>query len=324
MRHELQGRFPRVNLDLLFGTYDSLLVASGLVKKSDFISLESKDKPKKFKYKKTQIESFNVSEIDLNDLFEKAGNPEILRIVAQPDTHVAHIDQKAITAFMMFLKWYRPHGHIIMGDFLDAEGISHWENDSLKPREFIPEVVKARELLSQISEIIDPTCIFKAYLKGNHEDWINQAMASKLPTFFNGLDELGLMPDLVKLLDLEKFKYDFIDMNHILKIGKAHFTHGLYTGNNHPKKHLDVIKDNIYYGHLHDIASHQQPSIGGMIEAASLGCLCDIQAKFLKGKPNNWVHGFGIFEFFRNGYFSRYQIRIFNGSFSYNGKVFYG
>jgi hypothetical protein len=232
------------------------------------------------------------------------------------------MDTKAVGAFINFAEWYKPHGHIILGDFLDAEGISHWESQSLKPREFIPEVVKARELLAKIVSIT-PDCSFRVYLKGNHEDWLNQAMAAKLPTLFNGLDQLGLMPDLVKLLDLEKFGYDFIEMNHILKLGKAHFTHGLYTGNNHPKKHLDVVKGNIYYGHLHDDASTRQTSIEhGMIEAASCACLCRLDAKFLKGKPNNWVQGFRIFEFTKNGRYSTYQIRILDGSFSYNGIIF--
>ncbi len=315
MRHELQTLLPRVNIDVLFKTYDNLLACAGLV------PIPTKEKKEKFKYKKSLLESFHVTEANLDEIFEQAGNPDVLKIVAQPDTHVEYMDMYAVGVFLEFLKWYNPHGHIILGDFLDAEGISHWENQSLKPREFIPEVIEARELLAKIVANT-PSTVFRFYCKGNHEDWLNQAMASKLPALFNGLEQLGLMPDIEALLDLKKFGYDFLEVNHLLKLGKAYFTHGLYTGANHPKKHLNVIKHNIYYGHLHDVASHQEPSVTGMIEGASCGCLCRLDAKFLKGKPNNWVQGFRIFEFTRDGSFSTYQIRIFNGSFSFGGKVF--
>jgi hypothetical protein len=323
MKHEIQNLLPRVNLDVLFHSYDKALILAGVLKKEDIESKPEKEKKTKFKYNKSLLESFNISEVDISELFEKAGNPKVLRIVAQPDTHVQYMDKQAVRSFLKFMEWWRPDGHIIMGDFLDAEGISHWPSDSLKPREFIPEVILAKELLSEIVRVT-PNCTFRAYLKGNHEDWLNQAMAAKLPALFNGLDQLGLMPDIEALLDLKTFGYDFIEMNHLLKIGKCLWTHGLYTGNGHPKKHLDVLKHNIYYGHLHDIASAQQPSMNGMIEAASIGCLCRLDAKFLKGKPNNWVHGFRTYEFFRDGNYSTYQIRIFGGLFSYNGVVFNG
>lgn len=311
---EFIAKLPRYDFVGVFGSFDCFLRASGL-------NVLQNSKPEKFKYKKTLFDSFNVAEIDLEDLFEQCGNPEVIRLVAQPDTHVQHRDVRAVQLFVDFLEWYNPHAHIIMGDFLDAEGISHWPSDELKPREFIPEVVEAREL---IRTIIDktPNTKLRVYLGGNHEDWIRQAMVAKLPTLFNGLKELGLMPDLEALLDLKKFGYDLIEMNHLFKIGKANFTHGLYTGNWHPKKHLDVIKGNIYYGHLHDVMSYHQPTMNGMIEAASLGCLCRLDAKFTKGKPTNWVHGFGVFEFFRDGTYSFNQIKILDGKFSFNGKVF--
>lgn len=314
MMHEFAIMLPRVDILGIFGSYDAFLMAAGL-------HVLQNEKPPKFKYKKSLIESFNVIELDLEEIFEKCGNPETIKMIAQPDTHVVHRDQKAVDVFLKFMEWYQPDIHLIMGDFLDAEGVSHWDSDDLKPREFIPEVVEARELLECITGVT-PNTKFRGYITGNHEDWLRQAMAAKLPTLFNGLKELGLMPDIEALLDLKKFGYEIFDLNNILRIGKAHFTHGLYAGANHPKKHLDTIKGNIYYGHLHDTLSFHTPTINGMIEAASLGCLCRLDAKFLKGKPNNWQHGFGIFEFFRDGSYSFYQVKIFNGKFSYNGRTF--
>lgn len=311
---EFIQKLPRYDFVGLFGSFDNFLKAAGL-------HVLQNSKPEKFKYKKTLFDSFNVSEIDLDDLFEKCGSPEVIKLVAQPDTHVTHRDKRAVNVFLKFMRWYNPDAHIIMGDFLDAEGISHWPSDELKPREFIPEVIEARELLKAIIDH-SPNAKLRVYLGGNHEDWIRQAMVAKLPTLFNGLKELGLMPDLEALLDLKKFEYDLIEMNHLFRIGKINFTHGLYTGNGHPKKHLQVIKGNIYYGHLHDVMSYHEPTMNGMIEAASLGCLCRLDAKFTRGKPTNWVHGFGVFEIFRDGTYSFNQIKILDGKFSFNGRVF--
>ena len=302
-----------------FGTFTALLHAAGF--KGKELAKEHKKEKVKFKFKKSIIESFKINEIDLDEIFKAAGNPEVLKFIVQPDTHVKNRNTEAVKIFIDFCRWYKPNAHIILGDFLDAEGISHWPNASLEPRQFIPEVIEARELLSAIVEAT-PDCISRIFLTGNHEDWISQAMAHKMPEFFNGLDELGLLPDLKKLLDLEKFGYELLPVNEILKIGKAHFTHGLYVGNNHPKKHLDTIKGNIYYGHLHDVLSTHQPSIGGFMEAVSLGCLCRVDAPFMKGKPTNWVNSFGVFEFFKDGSYSFYLNRIFDNKMSFNGKVF--
>ena len=124
------------------------------------------------------------------------------------------------------------------------------------------------------------------------------------------------------LLGLPKFGYDLFPLNEIVQIGKAHFTHGLYIATHHAKSHLDKLKVNIFYGHLHDTQETNQTSMDGNIEASSLGCLARLDAKFLKGKPNNWVHAHGVFEFFPDGSFNWYKVKILNGRSTFNGRVF--
>lgn len=300
--------------EAVFRTYAMLLQAAGLDK--------SKDKPtKNFKFQKKHIESWKFTELDIESLFSQAGNPEVLKILAQPDTHMKNADLHALAAYLEFAQWYQPHLAIIGGDLMDAEGISHWPSNSLEPKQFIPEVIQTRMYLDELRQSVGKNCKI-IYIEGNHEDWIKQAMVAKMPEFFNGLQELGLMPNLSALLDLEKRDITLIPVNELLKIGKAFFTHGLFSGGNHPKKHLDTVKANIYYFHTHDVLTHHAPSVGGYIEAASLGCLCKLDAPFLRGKPNNWVHAFGIFEFQRNGNYSFYCPKIFNGVFSFAGKNF--
>jgi hypothetical protein len=316
-RDEFVALYGETQYRKAFGSFTVFLQGAGLKEES------KPEKKPKFKFKKSHLESFKINEIDLDSLFEQFGNPEILRITAQPDTHMKNRDHGAVNAYLEFVEWYQPHIAIIGGDLMDADGISHWPSGSLEPKAFIPEVVETRQFLDQLQSKVGPTGQI-LYIEGNHEDWIRQAMVAKMPEFFYGLAELGLMPDLKALLELDARGIQLFPVNEIVKIGKAHFTHGLYTGPSAPKKHLDTVKGNIYYFHTHDVLTHHQPSISGYIESASLGCLCRLDAPFLKGKPNNWVHAFGVFEFQRNGNYSFYCPKIFNGSFSFNGKRFGG
>ena len=272
--------------------------------------------------RKEQIQGFFRHVLDLKELFARAGNPPVLKLIAQPDTHAKFADKKAINVFVSFMEHYKPDVHLILGDFIDAEGLSHWPADSLEPRRIVPELKTGRDLLARM-HVATPTVTTRIFLEGNHSAWINQAF-NRMPELFDGLAELDIEINIQTLLGLKKFGYEFFELNHLVQIGKAHFTHGIYTGPAHAKKHMSVFKSNIFYGHMHSIENYGETSMDGPMEAASLGCLCRLDAKFLKGKPNNWVHAFGIFEFFPDGTYTRYTPQIINGRMAYNGQVFTG
>ena len=280
---------------------------------------------KKFKSicsRKEQIQGFFRHVLDLDELFRRAGNPPTLKVLAQPDTHAKFVHRPSFDAFVKYMKWYQPHVHIIMGDFADCEGLAHWEQSTLEPRRIVPEMKIARALLKELVDAQDPNCV-KIFLEGNHEYWIQMAL-TRMPELFDGLEDLGIEISVKTLLALDKFGFELFPLNHLIKIGKAHFTHGLFTGQNHAKKHLDTLKGNVYYGHLHDTQSHNQTSLDGHMEAASLACLCRLDAQFLKGRPNNWVNGFGQFEFFPDGNYTFVRPTMFEGRFSMCGIVFDG
>jgi hypothetical protein len=346
-RHELVAALKRLTSDLgrlptrdefreqggvsekayrrLFGSFSALIHAAGFGA-ADFRhaanQYATKGKQEKVKYTSSKLQGFFVHTLDLKEMFVRAGNPPSLKIIAQPDTHVKYRDHAAVNCLLRFSQFYAPHVWLIMGDFIDAEGISHWPANDLEPRRLVPELLEARDLLTQIAEH-SPGVSTRLYLEGNHEDWINQACV-QMPGLFDGLDKLGIQVNLKTLLDLDSFGYQLFPVNHIVKIGHAHFTHGLYAGSNHAKKHLDTCKGNIYYGHTHDMFEHNGTSMSGPLEAKSLACLCRLDAKFLKGKPNNWVHGFGIFEFFPDGRYTVFCPKIIDGRMSFMGQVFDG
>lgn len=314
-----KGKFSERQIRKYFKNFTGALIAAGLQGAIE----ESAKKKTKFKYVPLKLQGFVVHELDLDELFERAGNPEVLKLIAQPDTHVPFHDEAALSALLSFSRDYRPDVWQIMGDFADMAGISHWPSDDLKPRRLIPEMIEARKVLKQIQEASESVST-RIYISGNHENWLEQAKVAKLPELFDGIEELGIDVSLAALLNLNDFDYTLYPMNDIIRIGHANFSHGIYAGNNHPKTHLDKLKKNFYYGHLHDTKAWNDTGMDGPIEAQSLGCLCRLDAKFLKGKPNNWVHSFGVFEFMCDGSYTFSCIKIINGKFAYNGKIYSG
>jgi hypothetical protein len=271
-----------------------------------------------------KLQNFKTHHSNIGSLFKKAGlkKNDVFRVVVQPDTHTPDHDPDAVNCFMDFLSDYKPHGLINLGDFLEMESVSHFKPKDPRPKRLVPEMKKARHLLHQITDAAGPQCRYKAFLEGNHEFWLQGYLNERIPEVLDGLEELGISLELKELLSLEDLGYYFVPINEILGLGDANFIHGYYTSKHHASKHLSVFKANVYYGHLHDTQGTTEISVRGLYESMSLGCLRSLNASFLNGKPNNWCHSFGIFEFRYDGSYTRYVPIIIDGKFSFNGKVY--
>lgn len=278
------------------------------------------------KYRPAKLENFTVHETDIRALFRaaKLKDTDVLRVVVQPDTHVPEHDENAIEAFCQFLDYYKPHGLINLGDFLEMESVSHWEPKTAKPRRLVPEVLAAKAILQKIDKAVGPQCIYKRFIIGNHEDWLEQLLINRVSEIYDDIELLDVDLSVQKLLGLKDLGYRTIPLNEILRLGEMHYIHGYYTNIHHAKKHLEVFGVNIMYGHLHDVQSHSGVSVKGVHESISIGCLRSLAARFLRGKPNNWSHAFGIVEYRNDGTYTRYVPILIDGQFSFNGKIFNG
>ena len=247
-------------------------------------------------YQKPKLTGFRIHKVNLRQTFKRLGLKEhhVLKCVVQPDTHCPDEDPVAVNCFKMFLRDYKPHMYINLGDFLENEPSSHWPSNSAKARRLVPEAKYARGVLDDILDSAGRQCKERYFIMGNHEDWTQQMLVAKIPEIYEGLDEVGIDLSVPKMLGLKELGFKIVPVNEFLRVGYAHFFHGLYTTSNHPAKHLVVLGVNGYYGHLHDMLACQAVSMEGVREAMSLGCLRKLNAPFLKGKPTNWCHGWGI------------------------------
>jgi hypothetical protein len=61
------------------------------------------------------------------------------------------------------------------------------------------------------------------------------------------------------------------------------------------------------------------------IVGKSLGCLCDINQKYMKGNPSNWQQAIAVFYIFPDGYYTEHTMRIFKHRFAtMDGKIYDG
>jgi hypothetical protein len=282
---------------------------------------------KTYKYKPPRLENFTVHDsAKLRDLFKlaKLKDTDTFNVLVQPDTHVPEHDEVAVNAFLKFADWYKPHGYVNLGDFMEMGSVSHWDPKDARPRRFVPEVKAAKELLGRIDKALGPQCIYKRFLIGNHEDWLEQYLITRMSEVYDGIEEVGVNLRVQDFLGLKDLGYRVIPLNEILRLGELHFIHGFYTNIHHAKKHLEVFGCNLMYGHLHDVQSYSGVSVKGVHESMSIGCLRLLNAPFMKGRPNNWSHAFAIIEYRIDGTYTRLVPLIVDGKFSFYGKVFDG
>jgi predicted phosphodiesterase len=259
----------------------------------------------------------------LENLIAKLGK-ELTRVAVYSDVHSPYENTEALSCANQIIHDYKPHKIIIIGDFMDMESVSHWlENrkKTLEGKRVLKEYEHANTLLNYMVKNAGSQLEDVYYLEGNHEFWMRDYV-DKNPQV-EGLLELQ---QNIKLAN-NKVKLSFVDMNAYLQVGKAFFTHGMYTNKYHAFKHVDMIGKNIFYGHVHDIQMFTKAGLADPHDkqmACSIGCLCDMSPSYMKNRPHNWMHGIMLMDVLKNGNFTPLVIPIIGGKASILGKTYHG
>jgi predicted phosphodiesterase len=246
------------------------------------------------------------------------------KVIVLPDTQIPFHDVKALAAVEKYMADETWGEWVQLGDFMDFHQLARFNENSPEAltRSLKGDYDVANEILDRHQSIIrkrNPKAKF-TLLCGNHEDRVRK-FAERFP------QTKGII-DVESNLRLKEGGIKFVRCypdGEIYKLGKAYFTHGLYTSTAHAKKHVDSFGVNIFYGHTHQTQSFSKVVWGKnrTIIGESLGCLCRYDLDYVGMNPTAWQHAVSVFYFRPDGYFNHFVIRIFNGSFiAPNGKSY--
>jgi len=250
----------------------------------------------------------------------------IRRWIVLSDLQVPYQDDRSLAAVEKYMAAHRWDGYIQIGDFMDFDSISSFNKQAPRRKEgkrIFRDFETANAILDRHQRIIrkrNPKAEF-VLLEGNHEERVERWLDEN-PEFDGFFD----VPRLLRLAERRIKWVRSWSRGEVFKVGKASFTHGLYTNQYHAKKMLDAEAASIFYGHTHDMMCipRSRRDKEDLQVGQSLGCLCEMEQSYMKGKPSNWQQGFGVFHFLPDGTYTYYTPRIINHRFVGPDGVLYG
>ena len=230
-----------------------------------------------------------------------------------------HHDEKeefhpAYLLVKQFAKEWNPDFVVDLGDTLDLSYFSSFNKEDVSLLGNC-NWEKDVELLRREDDEWLEICSDFTRLQGNH-DYRAEKMGDKIPAFRQSLDyewRFNVAKNGIKYVR---------ELDQPLRVGKLNLLHGWWCNKYHAAKHVAEYSGNCCYGHVHKFQSeskvlHAQDKA---IMAQSLGCLCDLNPEWLRGRPANWQHGFGIVYLQDNGNFNLYGVTIVDGIFIWEGR----
>jgi len=233
------------------------------------------------------------------------------------DLQVPYHDLRSLAAVEKYMAAHKWDGLIYIGDFLDFDCISSFNQGFPRRTEgkrLLNDFDVANKILDRHQKIIKSRNRKAKFvlLEGNHEDRVSR--------YLDQNPQLEGLVSVQKLLRLKERGIEWVpswSKGEVYKVGKANFVHGLYTNMYHAKKMVDAFGTNIFYGHTHDmmavprvVKTKHEIHVG-----QSIGCLCEYDQAYMKGKPSNWQQGFMVLFVLPNGNFTYYTPRLFNSQF---------
>jgi len=245
-----------------------------------------------------------------------------------PDIHDKHperlsrkIYHPAVQCAEKVIQAYQPVGIMYLGDATDMESLCYFDRDKrilMEGRRYNKDIESLKHMLDRHEKIAPKSK--RIYLMGNHEDRVRQYVEyhSEAEGQMDFISDVGLVERGYEVIP-------YTDKNNFKKLGKASFMHGYDTSATHSAKMARTYQNSVFYGHVHDIQStsavnpqnDKEPRI-----TASIGCLCDLNPRWMKNLPNKWLHGFGMFWLKSSGDFQMDVKVIVKGKTIINGKEF--
>jgi len=233
-------------------------------------------------------------------------------------------NQKAIDAVLDFASEYDPDTVILGGDQLNCGPISHWNHGKPKLQEGFRLKAEMDRLDQKLLSFFDKgKPKNKIWLRGNHEQWIEDFVAANPGV--QGLVE----PE--NYLKLRERGWKIFSQGEFYKLGKLHFVHGdvILNGKNNvvnPAKYIvDQTRVSIRAGHIHTYYAYTD--INGLDSSdyhtgIIVPCLCNLNPAYLKNRPTRFINGFLWGEVLNSGNFNDQVTIINDNKFVINGVIY--
>lgn len=241
---------------------------------------------------------------------------------APPECKEGGVDPRAESCALQAIKIVKPDIFINLGDIIEAASISHWKYKKVKrpPLEYqLPpldrELFYGNAGMDRFDKELDAVgCDQRWYLGGNHcWTWLDDFVQAH-----PYLAEKYAPPVAYKL---KQRGYGWKPYGEFLHLGKLAYYHGgHWTGINHTRDHAMRLGKSVIYGHTHDAQVAKVQHLDGAKGAWSMGCISLMDKPFLRGRPTNWSHNFGIVHYNSDGTFHVEVVDIYAGECWVYGK----
>jgi hypothetical protein len=205
------------------------------------------------------------------------------------DAHNPYEDKRWWKLVLAVGKWLKPHGILIIGDFIDFYQLSFFDKDFRRKESIEYELDYASDRLKELDELEAKD---KRYCEGNHEYRLMRYINQKAPA-------LGkIIPGIEDYLRLKERGWQFFPYKKVTKIGHCRCVHDVGTGGQYAafKASLGFQKTCIT-GHTHRAGVVYSGSIENESKASMMtgwggdkskaDYADDIQKK-------DWMLGFGL------------------------------
>lgn len=286
--------------------------------------LTSKSKAKTLQFIQEQVDSlskYNVIEVKSQKDKVKSKYKEGIHLVLSC-LHIPFENKQLINSLIKFINDYEDNikGFHLIGDFIDMRSLAFQEkgNVPIFGLTLGYEYKKANEALDLFDSKL-PKNIDKSYIWGNHED-----RYSRLKGSTDANQYMDALPSPTQALKLKERGYEVKEnwKEDYIQLGKIQLIHGIFCSATPARKHLNVMKTSVMFGHSHRIDTYYETDNGSF----NIGCLADIDSngfKYLSRVERlNWKNGFGLIHLDSDGNFQADVIHCLNGSFFYGGKKY--
>lgn len=246
------------------------------------------------------------------------------RRVIITDTHGCRVNEPAFAAVVSDLASIQPKEIVLLGDHLDAAGwlSKHHPFKTVEEARysFSEDKDAANTHLDLIQQAAPKAKIY--YLEGNHEERLESFCVESTKQHPVDAAYLCSLFSPQSVLHLEKRgieyfrrtdKHQGMRRRGIIRLGKCYFVHGLNHTKNAAAKHLEQVKHNVVFGHVH--RPMESPAADSWTEyrAWCPGCLCEFEPIWKHSEPTDWGHGYGVQAVSSNGDFLHLNVPIVRG-----------